>query len=820
MQVSNVQDHVTHAVIGGAKTIEFGISSSAEFFNILSSTLYSDQILAVVREVLCNAWDAHIAAGCTDKPVEVTLTKEKIIVKDFGLGIPHDKIGEVYCTYGNSTKQNDGKQTGGFGLGCKAPFAYVDHFDVTSSNNGTATLYAVSKSSAQAMGKPGATPITSFPSTSSGLTVELKIKEADFTRFDALIKRIAHNGDMKVSLNGSLLDTLNFPADKAYLVGTEVLHPKVTPGSKIAVRYGNVVYPVDVDNAAIKAICSEVLTLLRTMGGGRGSLFLIFQAPPHSIAVTPSRESLSMQEHTVDTLIKLFTVFLKEVPTRFNAACSEVISGLIKKCIQTKVLNSLLGADQDFPASTEAIGLAPKNKPILATFAEMAAYRFWWGYPEDYQFRKQDVIKRVKEADAANLLSKRLVAPFLKTLENAHSYHRHAYTSRFVGSDWMQRWVVAPAVKKVLSDATKLLSVNSLYVHGVERDIFCKSTSYSGVTNLVPVRKAGLVHPVKGLPFLRNLLIVTANKSDFADRAAKHDLVKAYGNLPGYMVYHVKRKKGEAEAAVECFTKAGYTVVDLTVRYDFDPKVERATPVARKPKKKGWPLLSASLGASGNNIYVSECFAESAAHTETPEFVVHVEDRSGARSAILNLGSTNSARIVKLFGERGCAVKTTVQYKKAMEAGAVPFKDWLTKEVVGYLENSPTIKEHLPYALSSMDELIESGHFDLAQLIWRNKDLRAAFKIVDNRTEKDHQYLEVLEIIRKATALVTEAAVEFNGKMAEVTPAKELVDLAEKINNNPLLDILSSWELESKLKSTDPKISKRTADLFVSVLSG
>ncbi len=69
MEVSQPLDHITHAVIGGGKTIDFGISNSAEFFDILSRTLYTDQILAVVREVLCNAWDAHIAAGCTDKPI-------------------------------------------------------------------------------------------------------------------------------------------------------------------------------------------------------------------------------------------------------------------------------------------------------------------------------------------------------------------------------------------------------------------------------------------------------------------------------------------------------------------------------------------------------------------------------------------------------------------------------------------------------------------------------------------------------------------------------------------------------------------------------
>ena len=118
MQVSHVQDHCTHAVIGGKQSIEFGISTSAEFFNILSSTLYKDQILAVVREVLCNAWDAHIEAGCTDRAVQITLTNDTFTIKDFGKGIHHDDMGLIYGTYGNSTKKNDGNQTGGFGLGC------------------------------------------------------------------------------------------------------------------------------------------------------------------------------------------------------------------------------------------------------------------------------------------------------------------------------------------------------------------------------------------------------------------------------------------------------------------------------------------------------------------------------------------------------------------------------------------------------------------------------------------------------------------------------------------------------------------------------
>ena len=87
MQVTHVEDHTTHVVLGPNTAESFGISESAEFFNILSNTLYSDKILAVVREVLCNAWDAHIASGRTNLPIEVTLTHTELTIKDRGTGI-------------------------------------------------------------------------------------------------------------------------------------------------------------------------------------------------------------------------------------------------------------------------------------------------------------------------------------------------------------------------------------------------------------------------------------------------------------------------------------------------------------------------------------------------------------------------------------------------------------------------------------------------------------------------------------------------------------------------------------------------------------
>lgn len=66
MQVSTDNSTIGCAIVGGQKPIDFKISNSPEFFNILSKSLYSNPKLAVIREILCNAWDAQIESG-TDK---------------------------------------------------------------------------------------------------------------------------------------------------------------------------------------------------------------------------------------------------------------------------------------------------------------------------------------------------------------------------------------------------------------------------------------------------------------------------------------------------------------------------------------------------------------------------------------------------------------------------------------------------------------------------------------------------------------------------------------------------------------------------------
>lgn len=313
MLVSHKNDAVTHAVIGGQETMGMSMVDDAQFMIMMSSTLYSNQKLAVVREVLCNAWDAHIESGLENKPIEISLDSEKLVIKDFGKGIPTDKFGFIFGTYGGSTKKTDQKQTGGHGLGCKSPFAYTDHFEVISCSEGTKTIYTVSKSSGVVEGKPGITPIASFPTEESGLTVTIRIKSGDMQIFNKYIRMVVANGGMQANLNNDLLETLPFDkADLGFLITNKTVSEINT--SSIYIRYGNVIYPVEKHESydtEYKKACQILEGLHINYWVGRYNLIL--QAEPDTISVTPSRESLSMQARTIDSLTKLFKQFINNI---------------------------------------------------------------------------------------------------------------------------------------------------------------------------------------------------------------------------------------------------------------------------------------------------------------------------------------------------------------------------------------------------------------------------------------------------------------------------------------------------------------------------
>lgn len=145
MQLNNTANTVTS--IGAEQSIQFDIDDSNKgfVFEILRSKIYSDPVLATVRELISNAKDAHTDAGCPERPIRVYLPdKENSVfeVQDWGKGMPPELIHKVYKNYGSSLKGADNNQIGGFGLGSKAPFSLVDSFTIRTIHGGVKYLYS------------------------------------------------------------------------------------------------------------------------------------------------------------------------------------------------------------------------------------------------------------------------------------------------------------------------------------------------------------------------------------------------------------------------------------------------------------------------------------------------------------------------------------------------------------------------------------------------------------------------------------------------------------------------------------------------------
>lgn len=298
MQVSfhgEVEDHV---VIGGGVAQACGIEDTAEFLDMLSDTIYREKALAAVREPICNAWDAHIATGKTDIPLVITLGDGKLTIQDFGPGIAPDKMHGIYCVYGRSTKKTDETQTGGFGIGSKAPWAYSKHFTVTSAYNGTRTIYAMSKGSVENNGKPDMRPITSVPCDQSGLSVTIPIQEGDERKFEKLIWSVVVGGGIRAVFNGELLPYRDYDAGrKQGFVLVEANDNFV--GGRVAVLVGTVLYPLITEN-------EEIYQKLRSM-----EIFIpegfrvVLLAEPNTISIAPSRENLSYGDRTLQAVSAL-----------------------------------------------------------------------------------------------------------------------------------------------------------------------------------------------------------------------------------------------------------------------------------------------------------------------------------------------------------------------------------------------------------------------------------------------------------------------------------------------------------------------------------
>lgn len=729
MQVTHIQDHVTHAVIGGQKAIDFGISDSPEFFNILSSTLYSDQILAVVREVLCNAWDVHIESGCTNLPVDITLSDDKVIFRDYGYGISDDDIGPIYGTYGGSTKKANGQVTGGFGLGCKAPFCLTDHFEVISMHAGKKTIYNLSKSSAEVNGKPGIIPIASFPTSETGLQVSIPIKTSDRRRFEMLIRQITANGEMNVKLNGEQLDVMPFSSMRHGYIIT-LVNP-LTNHAPIMVRYGNVIYPVP--NEATYAPLWERLheLLARISAGVNGSYRIVFQAPPHSISVTPSRESLSMQQHTLATLTDLMKRFVDDLDAGFDGETIKITESLISNTWLTDKPANLFSTTNAVP------GLYPEKDAAKHLFElpQVVRRHMFYTYPSGRKFRQTDLMLRVNSLIQSGFGDSRLLNNYRAEL--LRTYRKGQEDAK---CSWLHKQVIAPmllGLKEANLSPSKLLA----YVPG--------PFSYHAPRFVEAIRFEK--RKLEGyLPYLRNIVVLTHSRVDVTDRLPSFPIMRHWlGSIMDTLVYVVPRNSKKAEEARQFFTQRGVQLLDLTISHPWE-HTEVLKPAVREtqtPRKKGIPALSSLMMV--DVLRMSRMDNEDVpggmklARLEKPEIIVRLA-KSENTTSLPNWGSYDTKLISELWGDKIGVVINATQHSKYLSDGAVDATNFIYETIATEVASNPRILEYLAYDIDRLNTF--SIVDQLLRLISRIPEFRKEFGLVNNMTDQDKKYLQLWKV--------------------------------------------------------------------------
>lgn len=394
MEVTHINNMNTHAILGGGAAQAFKTSNDAKLFEILSSSLYSNKKLAVVREIMCNAWDGNIAAGNQNKPIIVTVTDSEFSVKDCGPGIPKDKMADIYCVYGGSTKEHDGDQTGGFGLGSKAPFAYAKNFSVISSSEGIRSVWNISRGTQATNGIPDLRCMVSVPTEESGLTVTMPIDASDKAEFLKLVKDVAFLGGIFCSLNGQTqkrIDYTKLDDDIPFVtVPNGYFPPHLNADSKerqYYVKYGAVVYPIARDMVQALGLQFKIgrYNFLKHV---TSSAILI--APPHSIGVMPNREGLEYTEKTKSTLRMMFESANKYLST-FS---TETIDRL-------EVAYSPSSDEAFFETLSEHDVISALHNPqvLYKRYCERRGARYSHGYDAVLKWREVIVSNRERVAD-------------------------------------------------------------------------------------------------------------------------------------------------------------------------------------------------------------------------------------------------------------------------------------------------------------------------------------------------------------------------------------------------------------------------------------
>ena len=306
----------------------------AHIFSILRNQLYSNKVLAVIREYSTNAYDAHIEAN-VERPIEITLPTSfspTFIVRDFGFGLSPDDVQNIFASYGASTKRNTNEQVGMLGLGSKSAFCYVNSFMIVSRHNGTEYTYQAYIDETN-VGKVAL--LSTKPTDETGLSVHININSAvDFSNF--------RNNSVSFFKNFNPIPKFMGDTSIANLIeSARLINPILEGGNwkmyrreyygegDLSVLMGNVLYPASLDSLDYET--------RKYIQNSRSHIVLT--ANIGEVKPSASRENLEMDNKTKDFIMKSISNIQADIINTITESLEEKNS-LWKKSIHKRHIDA------------------------------------------------------------------------------------------------------------------------------------------------------------------------------------------------------------------------------------------------------------------------------------------------------------------------------------------------------------------------------------------------------------------------------------------------------------------------------------------------
>lgn len=311
----------------------YTIQASGKAFKVLSSSLYNHKILAVVREISCNARDAHAMVGKLDQPFLVKLPSSEdlhLTIRDYGPGLSPEDVMGMYTTYFGSTKTGDNDQIGGFGLGSKSPLSYSTSFQVSTYFNGLKTTFLSFQND---NGEPDIYQLAQQDTAEpNGLEVIIPVNENDIRKFKTSAEHVYRHFEvpptvfvgqrkMDEGFDSSLLDD-TLEREVVYEDGRcGRFYSWKQPLSEISngaiwAQMGDVIYPVTI-SAVFDSQKPDEVKISRFYDSGRFGK-LIVDCKIGELDLNAGREGLSYDRATIGRLKTILSMIHNKLLNEAN----------------------------------------------------------------------------------------------------------------------------------------------------------------------------------------------------------------------------------------------------------------------------------------------------------------------------------------------------------------------------------------------------------------------------------------------------------------------------------------------------------------------